>query len=150
MSNVSDQALFEGHLEDIERLLHLSCPNGTGSMIMKRIERAVAVKMTYQQYDSYGFETGAGSTFVDPVIVRLINCLYGSDVDILTSVERLSGIRTQIPSNIELTMDIRKAIEHRIGHLAVTAGISFGVATGINPENVNDSTDLAKQKIPKA
>lgn len=123
-------------------------------MVMEYAERVVPIrsKITYQIHVSYGSETGAVSMLVDPVIVRRIDCLTAlneSDVDLLTSVERLSGVRMQIPANAELATDIRKAIEHNIRHLAVTASISFSVVGREEPKDLNGSNNLAEKVAPK-
>ena len=144
MTTIPDEVLYGDHLEDIERLLILgwklqgrelevvsnivkaksrfllSCsPNEPESMVMESFTFLVAIrsKMKYQIDTACDSDLGVGSKVVDPVIVRLINCKYAvneSVVDLLTSAERLSGVRMQIPGNWELPTAIRKAVEPKI------------------------------------
>lgn len=176
MSTVSDQALFAGHLEDIERLVLLrwklkgpeltaidnvieaksvfllSCsPEVSDSKTMECVDRAIALRRKMiREID--GYEPSAGSTSIDPVIVQLIKRLHhldGSDMDPLTSVERLSDVRTQISGNAELATKIGDVIEHKIQALADTTSAPFSVAIGGGTANFDDSVNLATQEAPK-
>ena len=171
MSTVSDQALFAGHLEDIERLVLLrwklkgpeltavdnvieaksffllSCsPEVSDSKTMECVDRAIALRRKTTR-DIDGCEPGAGSTSIDPVIVQLVKRLH--HVDPLTSVERLSDVRTQISGNAELATEIGDVIEHKIQALVDTTNAPFSVAIGGGTANFDDSVNLATQEAPK-
>lgn len=176
MSHFSDQALFTGHLRDVERLLRLkwklqsseltavnnaaetklilllSCtPEVAESLTLGYLDRAIAIrrKMPHQIDD---YESGTGPRTIDLVIVKLIKRLYtsdSSDADLLTSIERLSDMRTLISDSAEPAAEIYKLIKHKIRDLAITRSIPFSVSKEEDPGDLDDDANLATKKAPK-
>lgn len=177
MANTSDQALFAGHLEDMERLLKLSkltgklrvpeitafhnvieaklislrycSPDMSESTTLEYLDRIIALRPElYNQ--KVGYYPPTASQSIDTVTLQLIKRLdtsHNSDLDFLTSIERLSCIRH--PGNSELVEEIYKVIKHKIQDLAMIRSIPFSVAMVQDPGDLDNSADLATKEAPK-